>query len=82
MLKGTQFVVEKKLRSFAHQKVHKGGQSAARYDRAREESIDDYYKVVGDTINDMFAKYEFKPKGLIVGGPGPTKDNFVRAKVL
>ena len=82
MLKGTQFSVEKTLRSFAHQKVHKGGQSAARYDRAREESIDDYYKSVGDTINDMFIKYQFKPKGLIVGGPGPTKDNFVKAKVL
>ena len=82
MLNGTQFKMEKTLRSFAHQKVHKGGQSAARYDRAREESIDDYYKSVGDTINSMFIKYQFKPKGLIVGGPGPTKDNFVKAKVL
>ncbi|MEM0154954.1 MAG: peptide chain release factor 1, partial [Methanothrix sp.] len=29
VLAGSQFIVDKKLRSFAHQKVHKGGQSAA-----------------------------------------------------
>ncbi|EQD80193.1 eRF1 domain 2 protein, partial [mine drainage metagenome] len=62
VLAGSQFIVDKKLRSFAHQKVHKGGQSAARYDRAREESIDDYYKAVAEAINDLFIKHEFKLK--------------------
>jgi peptide chain release factor subunit 1 len=82
VLRGTHVTVEKKVRSFAHAKVRKGGQSAARYERAIEESIDDYYKSIGDTINGMFQKYEFKLRGLVVGGPGPTKENFVRAKVL
>jgi peptide chain release factor subunit 1 len=82
VLRGTHVTVEKRIRSFAHAKVRKGGQSAARYERAIEESIDDYYKSVGDIINGLFEKYNFKLRGLVVGGPGPAKENFVRAKVL
>ncbi len=46
-LKGTQTKVVKKLHSTAHQKVHKGGQSAARFDRLHVEGVELYYKRVG-----------------------------------
>ncbi len=82
VLKGTYFSLEKKLRSFAHAKVRKGGQSAGRYERAIEESIDDYYKSVADAVNAVFLKYPKKMSGLVVGGPGPTKENFVKSKNL
>ncbi|MDE1857306.1 MAG: peptide chain release factor aRF-1 [Candidatus Micrarchaeota archaeon] len=82
VLKGTQTIIEKKLRSFAHAKVRKGGQSANRYSRAIEESIDDYYKNVGDAVNDVFVKYGNRMKGIIVGGPGPAKENFIKAKTM
>lgn len=82
VLKGTYFALEKRVRSFAHAKVRKGGQSAGRYERAIEESIDDYYKAVADAVNEMYAKYQSKITGLVVGGPGPTKENFVRSKNL
>ncbi|MEM3841570.1 MAG: peptide chain release factor aRF-1 [Candidatus Micrarchaeaceae archaeon] len=82
VLKGTSVTVEKTLRSFAHAKVHKGGQSAARYTRAIEESISDYYKEIASSINDVFKKYDFKIKGLVIGGPGPAKENFVRDNEL
>ncbi len=83
VLRGTNVTVEQKIRSFAHAKVRKGGQSAARYERAISESINDYYKSVGDAVNVVFEKYGFaKILGLVVGGPGPTKDNFAKAKVL
>lgn len=83
LLKGTAITVEKKMRSFAHAKVRKGGQSAARYERAISESISDYYKSVGDSVNAVFEKYGFKSiAGLVVGGPGPAKDNFIKAKAL
>ncbi|MGC8647845.1 MAG: peptide chain release factor aRF-1 [Candidatus Micrarchaeia archaeon] len=82
LLKGTHINVEKKLHSFAHAKVRKGGQSAARYERAISESIDDFYKEIGDSINAVYAKYNGRVNGLIVGGPGPAKDNFVKAKTL
>ncbi|MEM0106605.1 MAG: peptide chain release factor aRF-1 [Candidatus Micrarchaeaceae archaeon] len=82
LLRGTHITIEKKLRSFAHAKVRKGGQSANRYERAISESIDDYYKSVSYAINDVFAKYDYRIKGLIVGGPGPSKENFVKIKHL
>ncbi len=81
-LKGTHIQVVKKVHSMAHAKIKKGGQSANRYKRAIEESIDDYYKQVSDVINDIFLRGEFKEKGLIVGGPGPAKENFVKTKAL
>jgi peptide chain release factor subunit 1 len=82
VLKGTYFDLEKKVRSFAQGKARKGGQSAGRYERAIEESIDDYYKTVSDVVNEMYAKYQNKLSGLVVGGPGPTKENFIKAKAL
>ncbi|MDE1871054.1 MAG: peptide chain release factor aRF-1 [Candidatus Micrarchaeota archaeon] len=82
VLKGTYFNLEKRARSFAHAKVRKGGQSAGRYERAIEESIDDYYKTVADAVNDVYVKYQNKLSGLVVGGPGPTKENFVKSKNL
>ncbi len=82
VLKGTYFILEKKLHSFAQQKARKGGQSAGRYERAVEESIDDYYKTVADAVNDMYAKYQYRLNGLVVGGPGPTKENFIKSKAL
>ncbi len=81
-LKGSHVNVEKKLRSFAHAKVRKGGQSANRYERAISESIDDFYKSISYAVNDVFEKYDFKIKGLIVGGPGPSKENFVKMQHL
>lgn len=82
MLNGTNIAVEKKLRSFAHAKVRKGGASAGRYERAISESINDFFKSVADSINDVFLKHSFRINGLVVGGPGPTKDNFVKSKNL
>lgn len=82
VLKGTYFNLEKRVRSFAHAKVRKGGQSAGRYERAIEESIDDYYKTVADAVNEVYAKYQGKPSGIVVGGPGPTKENFVKSNNL
>ncbi len=82
LLNGTNIEIEKKLRSFAHAKVRKGGASAGRYERAISESINDFYKSVADSINEVFLKHNFKINGLVIGGPGPTKDNFVKSKNL
>ncbi len=81
-LKGSHIQVIKKLASMAHAKVRKGGQSARRYERAIEESIDDYYKRVSEIINALFEQNQFKIKGLIIGGPGPTKEGFAKSNTL
>ncbi|VVB98086.1 Peptide chain release factor subunit 1 [uncultured archaeon] len=76
LLKGTQTIVVKKLHSMAHAKVNKGGQSQRRYQRLVEEGIEYYYKRVGAAMDDGFLGRGVK--GVIIGGPGPAKDNFYK----
>lgn len=64
-----------RLNSTAHAKIRKGGQSARRYERLIEESIELYYKRVGEAMDRYFVN---TVKGVIIGGPGPTKENFVK----
>ncbi len=78
VLKGKTVKVLKKLESTAHQKVHKGGQSAGRFQRLAEEGIEFYYKRIGEAMNAFLQQKNFK--GVIVGGPGPAKDNFMKMK--
>ncbi|MBN1170182.1 peptide chain release factor 1 [Candidatus Micrarchaeota archaeon] len=77
IVKGTLIHVVKKITSMAHAKVRKGGQSQRRYQRLVEEQIEYYYKKVGESMDEAFVG---KVKGVIVGGPGPTKENFMKMK--
>lgn len=52
-----------------------GGQSARRFERLREAEVNDYYKRVGTHANEFFLQIP-DLKGLIIGGPGPTKVDF------
>ncbi|MGI0141493.1 MAG: peptide chain release factor aRF-1 [Candidatus Micrarchaeales archaeon] len=81
-LKGPQIRIVRRLNSMAHAKVRKGGQSARRFERLREEGIEDFHKRIGSSVNDLFAQSEFKIKGLIIGGPGPAKDGFAKSDTL
>ncbi len=78
MLKGKSLKVLRRLHSTAHQKMHKGGQSAARFARIREETIEKYYQRVGEAM-DVFLEMK-NLQGVIIGGPGPVKEDFVKAK--
>ncbi|MFH1785088.1 MAG: peptide chain release factor aRF-1 [Candidatus Micrarchaeota archaeon] len=75
IVKGTNITVIKKLNSTAHAKIRKGGQSARRYERLIEEQIEVYYKRVGNAMDSGFLN---RVKGIIVGGPGPTKEFFMK----
>ncbi len=57
-----------------------GGQSAARFDRVREVLLEDYFKKLADVAKKSFEGRELK--GLIVGGPGPIKDDFINKEYL
>ncbi|MCX8195173.1 MAG: peptide chain release factor aRF-1 [Candidatus Micrarchaeota archaeon] len=74
-LRGTTTRILHRLNSTAHAKIRKGGQSARRYERLIEESIELYYKRVGEAMDRYFVN---TVKGVIIGGPGPTKENFVK----
>jgi len=77
IVKGTEVRIVDRVTSLAHAKVRKGGQSARRFERLREESIEYYYKHVGEKVDTHFLD---RVKGVIVGGPGPVKENFLRER--
>ena len=77
-LKGKQTRIVRRLHSMAHSKIHKGGQSAARFQRLREEGIENYYKRIGEAMDECFLSSGIKEA--IVGGPGPSKENFLKLK--
>ncbi len=81
-LKGSHIHVVKKLNSMVHAKINKGGQSQQRFARIREESITEYHTRISEVINSTFESSGFKIKGLIVGGPGPSKESFVKQNTL
>jgi peptide chain release factor subunit 1 len=62
-------------------KTRKGGQSARRYERLREMELTDYYNRLADHAKKAFLE-QYNVKGLIVSGPGPTKDQFVKEDYL
>jgi len=58
-----------------------GGQSARRFERLREANILSYFKRVGGHANETFLSIPTL-KGLIIGGPGPTKYDFEKGDFL
>jgi len=81
-LSGTRFAADKKVRSFAPSKTSKGGQSAARYERVIEAEIADYHNRVSDGVNELYQKFGKKVNGLILAGPGPHKETFMKSGKL
>ncbi|MFN3909784.1 MAG: peptide chain release factor aRF-1 [Candidatus Anstonellaceae archaeon] len=75
-IRGTNFKILDRLNSTAHSKIRKGGQSAARFSRLIEEQIEYYYKRIGLAMDKYFV--ESNIKGVIVGGPGPAKHDFLK----
>lgn len=71
----------KSFKSAVPGKIKAGGQSAARFARVTENLAKDFFKKVADTANKKFSSMP-NLKGIIVGGPGPTKEDFVRGNYL
>lgn len=56
-------------------KHKRGGQSAARFERLRDDAINNFFKRVGEAMTDNLLAADLK--GIIVGGPAMTKDSFL-----
>ncbi len=76
LLKGKFMSVEMEMESIVPGKYKTGGQSAARFSRVRENLIKNWHGKVAEAAKKVFEK-EKNLKGIIVGGPGPAKDEFV-----
>ncbi|MBS3172209.1 peptide chain release factor aRF-1 [Candidatus Woesearchaeota archaeon] len=62
-------------------KTTKGGQSQTRYARLRDEAAHNFFKKVGAAANDAFSQIA-ELKGILIGGPGPTKEDFISGDYL
>ncbi|MBN2334684.1 peptide chain release factor aRF-1 [Candidatus Bathyarchaeota archaeon] len=80
-LKGQRADIIKDLTSGVPGKTRAGGQSSRRYERLRRMHLNEYYNRVGDYMTDIFLNIEGL-KGIIVGGPGPTKEDFLKGNYL
>jgi len=80
VLKGKTIIPIKSFSSAVPGKFRAGGQSAARFSRVIENLAKDFFKKVADAANKAFTEHEIK--GLIVGGPGPTKEDFINGPFL
>lgn len=79
-LEGSRIDSLKHIKSLVPGKFSKGGQSAMRFSREREGLIRDFYKEIADTAKGLFFNKDLK--GIIIGGPGPAKDNFIESGYL
>lgn len=58
-----------------------GGQSARRFERIREMEINSYFRRVGSHANELLGNVG-DLKGILIGGPGPTKYDFIEGDYL
>ena len=81
MVSGSRITIMKHFDSLVPSKHHQGGQSAVRFERLIELAAHEFYKKVADYCTEAFLD---KPemKGIIIGGPGATKEFFVKEEYL
>ncbi|KQC09994.1 MAG: peptide chain release factor 1 [Methanolinea sp. SDB] len=66
-------------------KQRKGGQSSVRFQRLREIAINEFYTKIGERASAIFlAEKDFfeRFKGVLIGGPSPTKEEFEAGEYL
>ena len=81
-LKGKSIQVIRDFGSSVPGKVKVGGWSQQRYARLREDAANEFYKRIVDVLNVEFAAIGKDLKGILVGGPGPTKETFVNGAYI
>jgi len=80
-LQGRRLEIVRKMTSGVPGKTRAGGQSARRYERLRDMRLQEYFTRVGRHSDEAFLPIE-NFKGLILGGPGPTKYDFEKGDYL
>ncbi|MGQ9566047.1 MAG: peptide chain release factor aRF-1 [Candidatus Bathyarchaeales archaeon] len=80
-LRGKRLEIVQEITSGVPGKHRAGGQSAARFERQREAKMLEYFNRVGKHANEIFLQIP-DLKGIIIGGPGPTKYDFEKGDYL
>ena len=76
MLAGTTIKELKHFDSLVPSKHHQGGQSSVRFERLIEIAAHEFFKKVGDNCTTCFLDSILDLEGILIGGPGMTKDFF------
>jgi peptide chain release factor subunit 1 len=80
-LQGKRLQIVRQMHSGVAGKTKAGGQSARRYERLRDMQLNEYFTRVGVHANETFLSIDTL-KGIILGGPGPTKYDFEKGDYL
>ncbi|MGD0643979.1 MAG: peptide chain release factor aRF-1 [Candidatus Bathyarchaeia archaeon] len=80
-LQGKRLQIVRQMHSGVAGKTRAGGQSARRYERLRDMQLNEYFTRVGQHANEAFLPIDTL-KGIILGGPGPTKYDFEKGDYL
>ncbi|MEK6885443.1 MAG: peptide chain release factor aRF-1 [Nanoarchaeota archaeon] len=81
LLVGKKIKILQHLESAVPGKTRAGGQSSQRYERIVEGKAKDFYRECADALKKQF--FDMKNlKGIIIGGPMPTKDDFMKEGLL
>ncbi|MEM4270738.1 MAG: peptide chain release factor aRF-1, partial [Candidatus Pacearchaeota archaeon] len=76
LLEGKQIKVLRKLTSGVPSKIRAGGQSSQRFHRITEGLAKEFFRRIADAMKEIFFDMP-KLKGILIGGPVPTKDEFL-----
>ncbi|MCA9487896.1 MAG: peptide chain release factor aRF-1 [Nanoarchaeota archaeon] len=80
-LVGKRIELVQKMTSGIPSKVRAGGQSSQRFHRITEGLTKEFYKRIADEMKKAFFE-DSKIKGILIGGPIPTKDEFIDGEYL
>jgi peptide chain release factor subunit 1 len=80
-VRGKHLDIVKQITSGIPGKFRAGGQSAKRFVRQRQAKVQEYFKRVGDHADEIFLPIE-NLKSILIGGPGPTKEDFEKGNYL
>lgn len=81
VLRGKRVQVIKNIQSLVPSKHRMGGQSALRFERLIEIAAHEFFTKVAETANEVFLNMK-DLQGILIGGPGPTKDYFYESGYL
>jgi peptide chain release factor subunit 1 len=81
LLSGNRIIVIKNFDSMVPRKHRQGGQSAQRFERLIEIAAHEFFKKIADNATEAFLDRQ-ELLGILVGGPGATKDFFVKEGYL
>jgi peptide chain release factor subunit 1 len=81
LLEGKRIEVLQKMSSGIPSKLRAGGQSSKRFNRITEGLKKDFYKRIAEEMKKIFFEMP-KLKGILIGGPIPTKDEFIDGEFM